>query len=320
VENKRNVTSEGKTVSRPTVDVVVPFVGNAEALMRLCARLSVLQTAAGDTVNVVDNTRMGVVGSTPAPGVEVLHAGERQSSYFARNAGAARHSGEWLIFLDDDVEPEPDLIARYGLEHAAPTTAILAGGITDGTPETGSDDAAVVRYTMLRNTMSQDYNLGDEKWAYALTANCAVRRVAFDQVAGFRGFVRSGGDADLAFRVRAAGWGLERRDDARVVHRSRSKLRKVVAQRARHGAGAAWLEREHPGSFPAPHKAVIALSGARKLALAVVDKLRGRDDEALLKGMDVISLWAFELGRQLPNESGALPSWAARGLERLLIG
>ena len=36
---------------------------------------------------------------------------------------------------------------------------------------------------------------------YAQTAHCAVRRSAFEAVGGFREDIRSGGDADLCFRL-----------------------------------------------------------------------------------------------------------------------
>ena len=40
----------------------------------------------------------------------------------------------------------------------------------------------------------------------------------------FREDVRSGGDADLCWRLAAAGWELERRTGAAVVHRNRATI------------------------------------------------------------------------------------------------
>src|SRR5581483_10196456 len=88
---------------------------------------------------------------------------------------------------------------------------------------------------------------------FAQTANCAVRRAAFQSVGGFAE-VRSGGDADLCLRLRAAGWRLEERRHAAVLHLNRANLASLLAQRARHGAGAAWLARRHPGAVPARGK------------------------------------------------------------------
>ncbi len=98
--------------------------------------------------------------------------------------------------------------------------------------------------------MSQANTLGAGHWAYVQTANCAIRRSAFEQVGGFCDEVRSGGDADICFRLRDAGWAIEPRERALVVHSSRRTLGKLLRQRARMGAGAAWLDQRHPGSFP----------------------------------------------------------------------
>jgi GT2 family glycosyltransferase len=139
------------------------------------------------------------------------------------------------------------------------------------------------------------------EWGYAQTANCAVRRSAFEAVGGFRDDVRSAGDADLCFRLRRAGWEIEERPGAAVTHRSRRTLRSLLRQRVRHGSGIGWLEREYPGSFPRKNPLGLAKwtlgSFARALALAV----RGRSDEALIATLEPLDVWAFELGRLFPN-------------------
>ena len=94
--------------------------------------------------------------------------------------------------------------------------------------------------------MSQENTLHDPRWGYAQTANAAFRRTAFEEVGGFEEHARSGGDADLCFRLRAAGWELVYRPEAMVVHRNRTTLRSLLRQRARHGAGSAWLNRRNP--------------------------------------------------------------------------
>ena len=171
-----------------------------------------------------------------------MAAPERQSSYFARNSGAAAGDGEWLVFIDADVTAPSDLIERYFEEPPGDRTGLLAGGILDA--EVG-DPTAVSRYLTESSSMSQDNTLRGD-WPYAQTANCAVRRAAFEEIGGFNDGIRSGGDADLCFRLRAAGWELETRDEAAVDHHARSTLRAMVRQRARHGSGSAWLNQHLP--------------------------------------------------------------------------
>jgi cellulose synthase/poly-beta-1,6-N-acetylglucosamine synthase-like glycosyltransferase len=309
-------------MTRGAVDVVIPFYGSEAALSDLAARLANLRLQQDDSVTAVDNTpRTHSSSARFVDGLHVVPAAERQSSYFARNAGARANGAEWIVFIDADVDPAPDLVDRYLESPPGPETGLLAGAIVDGLPLGAAEEGLAARYSMRSGAMTQDNTLGDHPWSYAQTANCAVRREAFEHVGGFRDNVRSGGDADLAFRLRAAGWGIERRDSARVVHRSRPSVRRLLGQRARHGSGAAWLNAVHPGSFPPGRPFGLAVFTARALLGAGRDRLMGRRDKALFTCMDVLSTWAFELGRAIPNESDQLSrGMLARTLERLLIG
>lgn len=287
----------GQQSRRPSVDVVVPYAGSAAALRELIARLEALPLAGHDTLTIVDNRPPGM---EPVDGV--LRAPERQSSYFARNAGARHGSNPWLLFIDADVQPTSDLVERYFEDPASERTAVLAGGVRDERLDADSRPTMAARYAVLRGSMSQANTLLDGPWSYAQTANCAIRRTAFDAVGGFCDYVRSGGDADICFRLRAAGWGIESRDRATVVHGNRSSLRKLLRQQARHGAGAAWLSREHPGSFAPAPRLGLAKWTVESVARAVATAARGRRDAALVAAIDPLVKWAFELGRLFPNE------------------
>jgi GT2 family glycosyltransferase len=285
---------------RPNVDVVIPFAGSPAALQALLARLGSLERTRGDTVVVVDNrARPKELVAVPA-GVEVLPAAERGGSYYARNRGAARGQAPWLLFVDADVEPPPDLLDRYFASPAGERVGVLAGAVEDEPPDQ-SETSAAVRYAWLKSAMSQETTLAHGRWAFAQTANCAVRREAFEAVGGFREQVRSGGDADLCYRLAAAGWQLERRPGASVRHRNRATVPAMLRQRARHGAGAAWLNREHPGSFPRRGWLGLGWWAVRRAAAGMRALASGDRDSAVLGLLDGPAVWAFELGRLMPN-------------------
>jgi hypothetical protein len=278
-------------VTRPTVDVVIPVAGDAGAVADVVARARALALAGGDTITVVDNRGAGV--EEP----EVLVAEGVHTSYFARNAGARRGSAPWLLFLDADVRAPADLLDRLFAEEPGERTAVLAGAVVD---EPGGPDAPVaVRYAELRQSMSQALDHG--RWAFAQTANCALRREAFEAAGGFREDVRSGGDADLCWRLLAAGWQLERRPGAAVVHRNRTSVAAMLGQRFRHGAGAGWLAREHPGALPARRWPGLAWWSLQRAAAGVIALARGDRDGAIAGLLDGPAVWAFELGRLAPN-------------------
>ena len=284
---------------RPAADVIVPFLGSAESLRGLVARLAGLDLRDSDTVTIADNRPAGEPDTAGAGRVRVVRAPERRSSYHARNAGAATGANPWLVFLDGDVQAPPDLLDRYLCDSPGDRTGVLAGGVRDEV--VGTSASGVARYLELRQSMDQANTLDLGEWGYAQTANCAVRRAAFDDVGGFCADVRSGGDADLCFRIRAAGWGTERRDGASVVHHNRTSLRKLLRQRARHGAGAAWLAQRYPGSFPSRSWPGLAKWAAVSMAAAGADAARGRRDDALVHAIEPLAVWAQEIGRRLPN-------------------
>jgi glycosyltransferase involved in cell wall biosynthesis len=291
-------------LNRPSFDVVVPFFGSGEALASLRAELARLVLRPGDTVTVVDNrpaTTPEPTGPGPGPGAgpRIVAAPERQSSYFARNRGAAAGSAEWLLFIDADVEAPPDLLDRYLDRAAAQDAGALVGEVVDAELD---DDSRVGRYLTESSSMSQANTMHGE-WPYGQTANCAVRRTAFEQVGGFRDDIRSGGDADLCFRLRAAGWRLEQREEAVVRHRARTTVRALVRQRARHGAGCAWLDREYPGSFPAAPLRRLSKQALLDLGSAAGRLSRGDREGAVRALLDSISAWAFRLGRLYPNRT-----------------
>ena len=287
-------------MQRPAVDVVVPFRGEAHQLDELRARLEGLPVGDADTVTVVDNTP-GPDRVPPSTRVRTVLAPELQTPGFARNRGAEAGTAEWIIFFDADVVAPASLLDRYFDPPPAERTAILAGGVRDEVPAPRAP--AAVRYAHLRRSMSQDMTLTHGNWSFVQTSNCALRRSAFEEVGCFRGEIRAGEDADLSFRLREAGWGVERREGAETVHRGRATVRSLLAQKAVHGAGCAWVDRSYPGSFPARRRPGLTWWGVRRATTGVFTALRTRDrDEALVAVLDPLTTLSFEFGRSLPNE------------------
>ena len=289
-------------MSRPGVDVVVPFRGSLAELADLRTRVALVQLQPGDSVVIVDNTPERAPGEPVEDDtVPVIHAAERTTPGFARNRGASRGSAEWLVFFDADTEPSPDLLDRYFDPPPGPDTALLAGGIVD--EEVPPDAPAVPRYAYLRRLMHQENTLWFERWGFVQTANAACRRAAFEAVGGFREDIRACEDADLTYRLREGGWKVERRERATVVHRSRRTVRAFVAQRATHGAGIAWLNRAYPGSWPPRRRPGLVWWGVRHAVAGLVTAARRRNrDDALWAVLDPLEEIAHELGRSLRNE------------------
>ena len=96
-------------MSRPAVSVVMPFAGDAAAAAAAVASLRSLVVVDGDELILSDNS--GVAGAVE--GVVVVDAAGERSPAHARNVGAARAGGEWILFLDADCVPAPGLLDAY---------------------------------------------------------------------------------------------------------------------------------------------------------------------------------------------------------------
>jgi hypothetical protein len=285
----------------PPVDVVVPFAGSLTELDAVCKRLGGLELGPQDSLRVVDNTRgRADRDGRPQSDVEVMRASGVQTPAFARNFGAATGQAEWLVFLDADTVPAPDLLDRYFDPAPAHGTALIGGGVLD--EEVPPDAPLAARYAYLRRLMSQEHTLDLGRWGFPKSVNVAIRRSAFDAVGGFRDEIRAGEDADLTYRLRREGWDVERREAAAVVHLSRQTVRGLIEQQALWGAGAGWLGRTYPGSMPLIRDpdSVWHVLGEPLKAL-VRTRLRDRD-AAIYAVLRPTEAFARRVGRLLPNE------------------
>jgi hypothetical protein len=242
--------------------------------------------------------------AAPAPdGVEVIAAPGLATPAFARNEAARRATGEWLVFIDADTVPAPDLLDRYFEPAPGPDVGVMAGAIRDVAPR----PTLTARHTVARAQMSQRATL-DRAWPYAQSANCAVRRRAFEQIDGFYATARAGEDADLCFRLQAAGWRLEERRAARVEHQSRTRPGQLLLQLFHHGSGAAWVNQRFPGAIPTGPVIRRMAHGARD---ALGAALRGDMEGAGLALLEVAGAGAFAMGRLRSNLRGRLPTSGA---------
>ena len=289
---------------RPPVSVVVPFAGGRGDAERLGASLGRMRLGERDEAVVGDNSVDGAaeaVLSADRNGgwVRVARAVGERSSYHARNAAAALAEREWLLFMDSDCEPDPALIDAYFAAPLGDRVGALAGPILHAPDQS----ALAARYARARNFVVIPEELG--AIPTAPTGNLLVRREAFEQVGGFVEGIRSGGDVDFCRRIQEAGWTLELRPAATVVHAHRETLRDYLRIVARYGAGARWLDERYPGIAPRwplwPELWRAVRDAARLWA-------KGDPDESWFRLIDGLSLIAHNVGYRSDNRAPGYPA------------
>jgi cellulose synthase/poly-beta-1,6-N-acetylglucosamine synthase-like glycosyltransferase len=203
------------------ISIVIPTVGRPSLAALLAALAGGAEPRTPVEVLIVDDRRDHRT-ELPLPDLgrhlEVkLLTGRSAGPAAARNNGwrAARH--DWVAFLDDDVLPDADWLERLtgDLEVAAARVGGVQGEVRVPLPA-GRRPTDWERVTAA---------LAGGAW---ITADMAYRRSALVQVGGFderlpRAFRE---DAELAYRVRAAGWTLTRGRRA-VTHPVRPESRWV---------------------------------------------------------------------------------------------
>jgi cellulose synthase/poly-beta-1,6-N-acetylglucosamine synthase-like glycosyltransferase len=251
-----------------SVTIVIPTVGRP-SLTRL---LDALDRPAD--VLVVDDRR-DKSASLPVPGWVTVLPGPARGPAAARNLGWQVAESEWVAFLDDDVLPEPGWLDRLAEDlQAAPEEV---GGVQ-----------GELRVPLPSGRRPTDWErvtagLATGEW---ITADMAYRRAALARAGGFderlpRAFRE---DAELAFRVRRAGWSL-RRGRRRVTHPVRPEGPWVSVRAQRGNSDDALLRRLHGPRWrellgvPAgrrPRHGAIAAAGATAMACSVAALATGR--------------------------------------------
>ena len=213
-------------LEHPTVSVIVP-VRNGAGTIHTCLAALCGQDWPREALEVivVDNRSadrtLEVVAGFP---IRLLEERDVQSSYAARNRGAAAARGAILAFTDADCVPDPGWVRGLVSALESPAAGIAAGPI-----EAWRAERLVERYQAAR-ALRAERAFRHPVLPFAQTANAACPRAVFDAVDGFDAACRFGGDLDFCWRVqRRTGLALAWAPAAVVRHRHRTTWRGLFA-------------------------------------------------------------------------------------------
>ena len=193
----------------PTVTVVIPTRNRSRSLIRTIDALhkQTIPPASFQVIVVMDgctddtegllaayDTNLIVKRLTIAPGP--------RGPAFARNLGARAATGEVILFLDDDVVPEPQLIQEHLKMHEAGPGVVVLGGYPP-IPQPKADGFRVMQQ-MWWNDKFLAMNQHGHRFLYTdvLTGNLSIHSKDFHELGGFdESLPAAHEDYEFGFRI-----------------------------------------------------------------------------------------------------------------------
>jgi GT2 family glycosyltransferase len=244
-------------VAAPLITVVIPTHNRVDALLRLLRALDRQEPVSGgfDVVVVAD----GCTDNTAARAQQgdwgfPLHVLEQQPSgpATARNCGAALAAGEILLFLDDDVEPEPVVLQEHAAFHAATPRALGIGYLPPVVDQRGLFGLTLRGWW---ESMFDGPRLAGHRytWQNVLTGHLSVPRSLFAQLGGFDPALRCHEDYEFGYRAIEAGATVRFLADAVAWHHETTDLARAFTRKLEEGHADVQLATRHPelvGALP----------------------------------------------------------------------
>lgn len=159
----------------------------------------------------------------------------------ARNYGAERAEGEYLVFLDSDV-----IVPEGWFDAVARSLPMDLWGGPDRSAADFTPLQKAIDYAMTSPLTTGGIRGGNKRVGrfFPRSFNMGVRRAVFEAVGGFAP-MRFGEDIDLSYRIVEAGYEPRLVPDSWVYHKRRTRWRQFFKQVFNSGAARVELSRRH---------------------------------------------------------------------------
>jgi hypothetical protein len=247
----------------PQISVVIPTHNRSDSLNRLLKALSVQTLGAGNVEIVVvadgcrDDTVARVRGGQWPFRLTVLEQ-PASGAAAARNRGARAATAEILLFLDDDVEPEPQLLSAHVAAHSGAENVVGIGSLQ---PVISADGFLGMTLRGWWDEMYEPIRERGHRYCCfdVMSGHLSIRRASFDALGGFDSALRCREDYEFGYRANAAGLTFRVVDEAGAKHHETSDLAKVIGRKFAEGVADVALCKRHASlarALPLAHQPV----------------------------------------------------------------
>ncbi len=224
----------------PVFSIVIPTYNRPDRLASCLQSLTQLSYPRDRfEVIVVDDGSAQPMAPTVAPFESALNltllrqvnSGPAQ----ARNAGAARAQGQYLVFTDDDCQPHPQWLHAMATELEQQPQALVGGRTLNALPSNVFSTASQLLIDYL-----YDYYNSRHQPSFFASNNFAMATEQFRQLGGFdTSFpLAAGEDREFCDRWLQQGLPMAYAPEARVDHSHHLSLRRFWRQHFNYGRGA----------------------------------------------------------------------------------
>lgn len=170
----------------------------------------------------------------------------------ARNYGAEKANGEWLLFFDSDCIIPPHYMEAASGELENRECQLFGGADKSHPSFTPLQKAIDYSMTSFITTGGIRGNKRSADKFYPRTFNMGIRKDVFMEIGGFSD-MRFGEDVDFSYKVKEGGYSSRLFEQSWVYHKRRNTLRSFFKQVFNSGIARIHLTKRHPGSLKPVH-------------------------------------------------------------------
>lgn len=209
------ITTLKKINVEPSVDIIIATYNRPDHVRRLAYSLLKI-ISPSDTLTIV---AQGLAQGSPIPKAQWLHVASPNLSR-ARNLGLKNGSADIVLYFDDDVEVDKNVIEMHRRAYVNPEIGAVAGFIRDPLFDSKIENPSWI--DLRTGECVQNFSINKSQYCISLMgANMSFRRKVLLSIGGFDENYRGNAlweDIDCAFRIRIAGYRIWYCSDAKVNH------------------------------------------------------------------------------------------------------
>jgi GT2 family glycosyltransferase len=233
-----------------SVSIVIPTFNRRERLARVLAAIEAQKFPLDDVEVVVvdDGSKDGTSDWLSAQQPKFRLVARKQPNSgpaAARNAGVLAAQNEYILFLDDDVVPDPTLLAQHARSHEAAGRDVVVLGPMASLPSYDQPWVAWEQFQLEKQYRAMQRGDYAPTFRQFWTGNASVRRARLLEAGLFDVELKRGEDVDLGLRLAKLGVDYVFNLEARGLHHAERTLASFCKAHSAYGEMEVTLFEQH---------------------------------------------------------------------------